>query len=240
MKKITFLLISILLVAVISSCASNEGKVAETGPSEALMRSVAKTTAASTDPDAIEAYNQGAALLEEGNYAEAEFYLRQAISYDDTFVDAYDYLGMVLRRLGETDEAIEVLEKSIDMDPINPVPYNSLVIAYVDAGDYKSAIKTCEKAIKNIPENGDGYYQKGAVLMNQEKYKDAIPCFEEAYSIYRKNMDDQYFEAAYSLGLCYYFQEDWNKAIKYFEIALKQFPDDETVKKYYYSAMMHD
>lgn len=235
MRKIISVLVSMVLVACLCSCATTKGESVE-GPMDATIRSITKTTAPSTNPDAIEAFNQGAALLEEGNYAEAEFYLRQAVYYDEDFVDALDYLGIVLRRLGETDEAIEVLQKSIQRDPINIVPYNSLAIAYVDKGDYKNALKVCDDAIKNIPESADGYYQKGMIYMNQEKYKEAIPCLEEAYSIYRKNMDDQYYEAAYSLGFCYYAQKEWNKAVKYFEMSLKQFPDDETLKEFYESA----
>lgn len=229
MKKILFALSGIFLIFCLASCSSNKA-VPSDGPTDAVLRSVDRKTAPSTNPDAITAFNQGAQLFEEGDYGEAEFYLRQAISFDDGFVDAYDYLGIVLRRLGETDEAIEILKKSINIDTINIVPYNSLAIAYLDIGDYKNAEKICDDAIKNIPDCADGYFQKGIILIRQEKYKDAATCLEEAYSIYRKNSDDQYFEAAYSLGSCYYALENWNKAVKYLDIALKQFPDDENLK----------
>lgn len=235
MKKIIFIFAAISLIACLSSCASSKN-VDSDSPADAIMRSVDKTTATSRNPDAIEAFNQGAALLDEEQYLDAEFYLRMAIDYDDTYIDAYDYLGMVLRRLGETDEAIDILKKSINMDSINIVPYNSLAIAYLDKGDYKNALKTCDDAIKNIPDCADGYYQKGMVLMNQEKYKDAAACLEKAYSMYRKSMDEQFYEAAYSLGSCYYELKDWKKAVRYLEIAMKQFPDDEHLKEFFDSA----
>lgn len=231
MNKIISVVFILFLIGGLFSCATTKTEPAD-NPTDAVMRSVDKNTAQSTNPDAIAAFNQGAALLEEENYGEAEYYLRQALYFDDTFVDAYDYLGIVLRRLGETDEAIEMLKISINLDSINPVPYNSLAIAYLDKGDYKNAIKACDDAIKNIPEGADGYYQKGMVLRYQGKSKDAASCLEDAYSIYRKNMDEQYYEVAYSLGLCYFELKDWSKAVKYLEIALKKFPDDEQLKEW--------
>lgn len=239
MKKISFVIFSVCMALCLISCASNKVTPSDV-PSDANFRSIVKTTATSTDKEAVAAYTQGAQLMEEEKYEEAETYLREAVRLDADFVDALDYLGMVLRRLGRTDEAIEVLNASIERDPINVAAYNSLAIAWYDKGDIAAALSVCDEAIRCIPEGPDGYYQKGTLQIKQEKYKDALKNLEKAFELYGTDDEIQYAETAFNIGYCYYNLKNWKKATSYLEIANKAFPDDETVKKYYYSAMMHD
>lgn len=229
MKKISFAFFVIFLVLFIVSCASNRKGISE-DPSPANITTVTKTTASSEHEDAVAFYIQGAKLLDEGKYEEAEQFFWEAVAIDEDYIDALDYLGIVLRRLGKTNEAISVLKKSIERDSINPVPYNSLIMAYLDKGDFRNALKICDDAIENIPYSGDGFYHKGAVLMKQKKYKDAITNLETALDMYKGTDESQYDETLFSLGYCYYNMKKWDEAIGYFEKAQKAFPDDETLQ----------
>lgn len=226
-----------MLSVVLFSCASVK-KNAVTGPEEAVLRDITKTTATSDNAEAVAAFVQGTAFLDDGQYEDAELCFREAIQLDSDYVDAMDYLGIVLRRLGKTDEAIKVLKQSIERNPINPVPYNSLAIAYVDKGDFKKALETCDEQIKTLTRSADGYYQKGIVLMKQDKHTDALPYLEKALEIYENDDESQYNETICNIGICYYNMKEWKNAEKFLEMAKKAFPEDETVDGYYESTLL--
>jgi len=58
------------------------------------------------------------------------------------------YLGDTLKHMRRYGEAVEVLNKGIEMDPNNDNPHWSLWLIYVDRGMYKDALREMEKLIE--------------------------------------------------------------------------------------------
>lgn len=236
MKKYLSILFCMMFAVILFSCVSGKNNE-QTAPEEAVFRDIRKTTATSDIEEAVDMFIQGTGFLDNGQYEDAEICFREAITLDPDYIDAMDYLGIALRRLGKTDEAIKVLKQSIERDPINPVPYNSLTIAYVDKDDLNKALETCDEQIRTLPRNADGYYQKGIVLMKQNKHSDALQYLEKALEIYENKDESQYNETICNIGICYYNMKEWKNAEKFLEMAKKAFPEDETVDGYYESTL---
>lgn len=99
--------------------------VAERGLAQALGRSgdadgslAAYGRVARIAPrDAHAANDYGAALLDAGRTADAEPWLRRAVTLDPQFADAYNNLAIVLARTGRLEGAIELLEKARTLGP---------------------------------------------------------------------------------------------------------------------------
>lgn len=237
MKKTLSVLCMLVVLLCFYSCATVQPED-DLVVLDATMISTTKNTTFSENQDAIDAFQRGGMLMTAGDFQAAEPELRAAISFDPEFVDAYDYLGIVLRRLGKTDEAITILKKSISIQPDNHVPYSSLCIAYMDKGNEKLALQTCEEAIKNCPEPdcADAYFNEGCIIMNQGNYSLAAKYLQKAYDLWNSVGETSKYDAAASLGLCCYALQDWSNAEKYLKLSLAKYPDDPDLLEFYESA----
>jgi tetratricopeptide (TPR) repeat protein len=84
--------------------------------------------------DAIAVYNIGVLFFNSGNYEKAVTYLMRAVEIDKELSDAYYQLGMSYLAAGKNQEAREVLEKFLELNPESD-----------KAGIAKSIIETLSK-----------------------------------------------------------------------------------------------
>lgn len=243
MKKFLYVSILVLCCTCLISCSSTKDAVAEAslteetpGITEASIINAKPAASFGENEEAIALYKAASEAIKAGDYEKAETLLRQALELEPEFIDALDNLGIVLRRLGKTDEAIEVLKKSIALNPYNAIPYSSLCIAYMDLLDYQNALKTCQDEIEKIPDDGEAWYNEGSVYMKMKEYKNAIPSYKQAITLLKDKDEKRMYDAIYSLGFCFYIIKDWDNAISYMEMALEYFPDDKDLKDFLASA----
>ena len=71
----------------------------------------------------------------------AKKYYQKAIKEDPNYIEAYDNLGLVYRKLGEYDKAIEYYNESIKRYPKGQMAHQNLAVVYLIQRDYKSAQK---------------------------------------------------------------------------------------------------
>ena len=70
------------------------------------------------------------------------------------FETSYNSLGILLKRSGRIEEAIETYRKAIDSAPLYPSPYYNLGILYRDTGRMDKAAPLFKKALELDP----GFY----------------------------------------------------------------------------------
>jgi len=90
----------------------------------------------------VEAYNKGTALLYELEFAEAEKYLREAISENPKMAEAHNNLAYALRKQGEEshEEARKHYDESIRLSPELPQPYMYRGVLLVTMGKKEAAL----------------------------------------------------------------------------------------------------
>lgn len=124
----------------------------------------------------------------------------------------------------EYRKAIPLLERAVQLDPEFAMAYRALSSAYYNLGLINEWQKNIEKALQlsgRLSER-DRYSIEGYFHFSRQEreWPMAIEAYSKLLSLYP---DDS--TANYSLGLVYYSLEEWDQALKYWDICLKnKFP----------------
>jgi serine/threonine protein kinase/Flp pilus assembly protein TadD len=125
----------------------------------------------------------------------------------------------------EYRKAIPLLEKAVQLDPEFAMAYRALAAAYYNLGLTNEDQKYSEKALQlssRLSER-DRYYIEGDFYSfgrPEREWPKAIEAFSKLLSLYP---DDS--SANYALGVVYDSLEEWDQALKYFDICIKnKFP----------------
>ncbi len=88
-------------------------------------------------------------LLELKEYTTVEFVLKPFTDLPEpTGFQAYLTLGAAYRALGRLDEAVDILDKSLRLNGLNPLTLNAVGDCYIDLGNYAEALKALEKSLE--------------------------------------------------------------------------------------------
>ena len=124
--------------------------------------------------------NRAKALIEKGQYSQAEEILQKALELPQKDALVYKYLGAVYEKLGKLDECIEAYQTSAEIEPQDKIIWQRLGFALVTVQKYENAIKSFENANKIQPNNSDTFTGWGMALMKQGEFALAQAKFMEA------------------------------------------------------------
>ena len=129
---------------------------------------------------------------------------------------AYNNRGFAYNVLGDYKQAIEDLNRAIEIKPSYADAYNNRGIAYKGLGNYKQAIEDLNRAIEIKPSYAQAYYNRGNAYSGLGNYRQAIEDYSRVIEI-KPSYADAYNNRgnAYS-GLGNYRQaiEDYGRAIE--------------------------
>lgn len=108
--------------------------------------------------EAAAAYNDGIALAERGEYAEAIERFTAAAKADPTMLDASFNLAVCCQKLGMHDRAAAILEDLAGRDRDDPRYHFALGHSHYRSGDPAAAARSFEAALRIDPEFGDALY----------------------------------------------------------------------------------
>jgi tetratricopeptide (TPR) repeat protein len=136
-------------------------------------------------------------------------------------LEAYKYYleGIRYHDRGENREAIALYEKALSLDPGFVMAYRGLAISYNNLGLAETARKYQEKALefKDRFSERERYQLAGDIAYNSERtYPQAIENYSKLLELYPESRS-----AGHELGNIYYAIEDWDKAISYYELCLR-------------------
>jgi tetratricopeptide (TPR) repeat protein len=173
-----------------------------------------------SDSEVAKGYFETATGYEtEGNLKKAKKYYAKAIKEDPKYVEAYDNLGLICRRLGDYDNAIKNYIKSIELYPEGGMAHQNLAVVYSLQKDYPNSISEYEKLIAISADNPEGYFGLANTYLTLGKYDDALINAQNALDLYRKSDSHLIGDGYYLVGLTYYYKNDKDNAKKYLQLA---------------------
>lgn len=137
----------------------------------------------------------------------------------------YSKKGFELYEQEKYEEALEELNKAIELNPKNFKAHNRIGLVYYQRGEYDQAIEEFNKAIKLNPDFGAPYSNLILIYHNQGNYDMAM---EQAIKLFKKGIElkPNRFMAHNRLGICYYQQKRYDLAIEQFNKSIELNPDN--------------
>lgn len=150
--------------------------------------------------------------------AVADFQKAAELEPDNTY--AYNNIGSALKNQERIAEAMEALNKAIEvMDgPETPLPYGNLANCYERLGQYDKAVEAYEKDLELFPKRASLYDDLAEVYSIMRQYDKAIAVLLKGRELPTANK--HYFSRAIALN--YQYKGDIKNAVAYLQEAIKE------------------
>lgn len=128
----------------------------------------------------LELLQQGLALHQRGQYAEALPLYDQAIAAWPDNADAWHLAGVVLDQTGRHQEAVQRIEKAIALHPGGATYNINLAIALVPLERFDDAERALRRAIAIDPSSASAYNNLGNLMRQRGREDEAIAAYDRA------------------------------------------------------------
>ena len=168
-------------------------------------------------------FQQGQALYDKGNYAEAIKAYTKAIELNPNHGEAYRRRGVCKVNLKNYEAAIPDYTKAIEINPKNSKAYNGRGTArHKGLKDYAGAMSDLNMALELDPAYSSAYYNRGILKTDMKDFTGAGNDCEASIATNRK-----YSPGYICLGRINYELKDFHNAIQMFTKAIELDPKSE-------------
>lgn len=136
------------------------------------------------------------------------------------FIDSEIKKAIHYQQDGHLQEAEEIYQKILTIDPDHSATLHLLGIMAHQTGEYDSAIAFINSAIRSNPQTPDYYTSLGGVFEDQGRLKSAVACYQKALQL-----KPDFIEACFKLANAYQDQKIFKEAIVYYLKAIQLKPD---------------
>jgi hypothetical protein len=91
--------------------------------------------------------------LKNGDFPAAANHLRRALQSGTPAATTYADLADALAHLGQTEEAVPLIEKAVELDPFNPVTQKMLVVQLINTKQYAKAHEALQQYLEVFPQD---------------------------------------------------------------------------------------
>src|SRR5208282_4851657 len=130
-----------------------------------------------------------------GRLAEAEAICREILADRPDHIGGLNLLGTLLRQSRRLDGAIEALQKSVELNPIQAEAYAELGVCLIQARNPAAAVEACRKAIAIDPTLAAAYNNLGACLRFLGHFEEAAAACRKAIEI-EPNLNEAHWNLA--------------------------------------------
>jgi Flp pilus assembly protein TadD len=121
--------------------------------------------------------NRAAETLAQDKVNESYWWVRAAILQDPAFAGAYNTLGVVLRRHGQTEAARRAFEYALERDPANPLIMSNLALALSALGRTEEAAAVRRQLARLQPVQPFFFFNKGMSALHGGDPREAARLF---------------------------------------------------------------
>ncbi|MDR1585308.1 MAG: tetratricopeptide repeat protein [Prevotellaceae bacterium] len=170
-------------------------------------------------------YIEGA-MQDSAKHEGAESLLKLLIEYYPLEEQVYAYYAIFLQFDKRYDEAVEILETMLTINPKNEQTWGEIIQLYFGQKNYGQMLLATERAIENLPGFAQWYFYQGLALFQQEKYREAINAYNQGVELVPEKQP-QFKSDFYSQMADSYFKlQEKEKAFEMYENALKINPSN--------------
>lgn len=134
--------------------------------------------------------------------------------------------GLFLLNLGKNQEAIEIYDEVLKIEPGHSTALNDKGASLLGLGKYEEAIEVLDEALKNNPKYFNALYNKGVSLIRLGRFIEAVDILDEVLKIDKNDIDTLCHKGAALANLGKY-----QKALDMFDEALKLNPKNSAALK---------
>ena len=151
----------------------------------------------------------------QGRYAETDALCRQILQAVPDHFDATHLLGLCVRQGGRLEEARQLLERAIAIDPRSHEAHNNLATVHIDLRQFEAARACQEKAIALKPNFTLALTSLGNTLLHMSLPEQAIELYDRAI-----RLKPDYADALCNRGIAELALHRFDRAKQSFERAL--------------------
>lgn len=128
----------------------------------------------------FEDLKRGLALQKAGQRREARSVYSSILQKQPLHAMALHLAGTVAGQLGYPYEAVQLLRKSLAVNPADPMAWNNLANALQDIDATEAAIAACDEAIAKAPGYSAAWATRATALLAVSRHMEAVEAFERA------------------------------------------------------------
>ena len=155
-----------------------------------------------------------------GNFEEANAIYSRILSRNPDDVNALHLSGVIAHQNGQSQKAVELIERAVRLVSSVPMFYYNLGAAYNALGEYEKAVDRYQKALSLDPKYAEVYTNLGNTRKNQGKTDDAIACHRKAIEL-----KPDFADAYNNLGAVYNHLHMYDDALVCFRKTLEIKPE---------------
>src|SRR6478735_6769249 len=168
-----------------------------------------------------EAVSVAIVLQQTGQLAAADEIYRTVLEAAPDHADALHFSGVLAHQQADSDQAVALIERSVELEPDRADWHSNLGIVRQDRVDLDGAVAAYRRAIALEPRHANAYHNLGVLLNGQKRSHEAAICFSKVITL-----SPAHPEARRLLALAHCTLGDVDKAIVVFEEWLAEEPDD--------------
>lgn len=131
-------------------------------------------------------FRQAIQLYQTGNYAASEAIFRQLVENQPKEAKYYFYLGNSLFYQRKIEEATQVYQEAISLNPQYGLAYNALGFLHASQGQWDEAIGQYQKALEINPDYAEALKNLGESLWKKGNTAEATNTWKKALELYTK------------------------------------------------------
>jgi len=213
------MLLGCVVSVVVGACTREHARLTETRlPNQPVVQEAAVAQAGMEPPPKIlpETYFAAGRLLEQQSaLPQAAVQYRLAVAANHKYAEAYQRLAVVTSKLGRHEEAVEMLQRALDLRPNDPYLRNDLGFELALLERFTAAEAELRQALVLKPDFPRAAVNLGMVLCRQQRFAEGLLTF-------RSVLPEA--DAYYNLGLLQRGQQHYSEAVQTFRHVLSLNP----------------